>query len=378
MKRMYYIGYMLCLLLAGCVVGEEADGLLEQRLSDRTLLVYMGGDNDLADETDEKLSALTEAWDRFPGHLLIYQDKKGADSTRLLEVCLDEQGEKVTKILAKYKQENSAGASVFARVVNEAMARYPSVDPGLIVFSHTSGWLPLGTAVVPAGITRSVIKDNHYEMSLQDFASAIPDGQFNFILFEGCFMAGLEVAYELKDKTQYIVGSSAEMLSPGFTPVYQQMFPLLYKKEADLPAVAAAYYDYYNSMEGDNRSATISVIQTSGLEMLKVQLRAAESRVERWEWIDRSGLQAFDRLSDGRHLFYDASAYIKRIGSVEESAAFDEALEQVIIYKAATENFMPESVGGFTIDEHCGMTLYIPDATVPTLLTERKKLKLMQ
>jgi hypothetical protein len=74
-------------------------------------------------------------------------------------------------------------------------------------------------------------------------------------------MAGLEVAYELKDKTQYIVGSSAEMLSPGFTPVYQQMFPLLYKKEADLPAVAAAYYDYYNSMEGDNRSATISVIQ---------------------------------------------------------------------------------------------------------------------
>lgn len=98
-------------------------------------------------------------------------------------------------------------------------------------------------------------------------------------------------------------------------------------------------------MEGDNRSATISVIQTSGLEMLKVQLRAAETRVERWEWIDRSGLQAFDRLSDGRHLFYDASAYIKRIGSVEESAAFDEALEQVIIYKAATENFMPESVG---------------------------------
>ena len=120
------------------------------------------------------------------------------------------------------------------------------------------------------------------------------------------------------------------------------------------------------------------MIQTSGQEMLKVQLRAAESRVERWEWIDRSGLQAFDRLSDGRHLFYDASAYIKRIGSVEESAAFDEALEQVIIYKAATENFMPESVGGFTIDGHCGMTLYIPDATVPTLLTERKKLKLMQ
>ena len=28
------------MLLAGCVVGEKADGLLEQRVSDRTLLVY--------------------------------------------------------------------------------------------------------------------------------------------------------------------------------------------------------------------------------------------------------------------------------------------------------------------------------------------------
>ena len=98
------------------------------------------------------------------------------------------------------------------------------------------------------------------------------------------------------------------------------------EKEADLPAVAAAYYDYYNSMEGDNRSATISVIQTFGLEMLKVQLRAAESRVERWEWIDLVDCRLFYCLSDGRHLLHTVrfGLYKKRIGSVEESAAFDE------------------------------------------------------
>lgn len=67
MKRMYYIGYMLCLLLAGCVVGEEADGLLEQRLSDRTLLVYMGGDNDLADETDEKIVSVNRGVGQVSG-----------------------------------------------------------------------------------------------------------------------------------------------------------------------------------------------------------------------------------------------------------------------------------------------------------------------
>ena len=67
MKRMYYIGYMLCLLLAGCVVGEEADGLLEQRLSDRTLLVYMGGDNGFSRRDRRKIVSVNRGVGQVSG-----------------------------------------------------------------------------------------------------------------------------------------------------------------------------------------------------------------------------------------------------------------------------------------------------------------------
>lgn len=136
----------------------------------------MGGDNDLVDEIDEKLLVLIEVWDRFLGYLLIYQDKKGVDSICLLEVCLDEQGEKVIKILVKYKQENLVGVFVFVWVVNEVMVWYFFVDLGLIVFFYISGWLLLGMVVVLVGIICLVIKDNYYEMSLQDFVLVILDG----------------------------------------------------------------------------------------------------------------------------------------------------------------------------------------------------------
>ena len=55
-------------------------------------------------------------------------------------------------------------------------------------------------------------------MELADFASALPlpnHRKWDFILFEGCYMGSVEVAYELKDKTEAIIASSTEIVSPG-------------------------------------------------------------------------------------------------------------------------------------------------------------------
>lgn len=86
---------------------------------------------------------------------------------------------------------------------------------GFIVFSHASGWLPQGTLTSPL----SIIMDKKQEMELSDFAQAIPDKTFNYIIFEAYFMSRIEVAYELKKKSDYILASLAEILSPGL-PIY--------------------------------------------------------------------------------------------------------------------------------------------------------------
>lgn len=90
---------------------------------------------------------------------------------------------------------------------------------------------------------------------------ALPDHLFEFIIFEACNMAGIEVAYELRNKAAYIMASSAPVVSPGFTPIYAGSISCLLEEAADLQRFAENYFHYWNLMEGDKRSATISIIK---------------------------------------------------------------------------------------------------------------------
>lgn len=72
MKRIIPLGLFL---LGACM--EEAPSEAPA-FYHRTVLVYMGGDNNLSSETDAKIHALASGWDRSDCRLIIYQDKGGA------------------------------------------------------------------------------------------------------------------------------------------------------------------------------------------------------------------------------------------------------------------------------------------------------------
>lgn len=367
--RIISIFLIIPLLLSACWK-EEADHI--PVLPNRTILFYMAGDNSLGDETQEKIDALAAAWNvGGNSHLLVYQDRGEEYMPRLLEVKTGADGKGTVEVLEEYKDENSASAGVFARVLNDMLRYCPGSDYGLVVFSHSSGWLPTGTFAQP----RSVVTDRDTEFDLIDFARAIPNGQFRFIVFESCLMAGAEVAYELKDKTGYILASSAEILSPGFMPLYGGMLEKFYKATPDLTGFAREYYEYCNRLSGDSRSATVSVISTAGLASLKSLLARAESNVEHWEWVERDGIQHFDRRAKD-YLFYDLEGYVKAIGTPDEINELAGILEGSVLYKAATEEFMPGDKYGYAISQHCGMTIYIPVAKFRELNTQRKRLLL--
>ena len=367
--RIISIFLIIPLLLSACWK-EEADHI--PVLPNRTILFYMAGDNSLGDETQEKIDALAAAWNvGGNSHLLVYQDRGEEYMPRLLEVKTGTDGKGTVEVLEEYKDENSASFKVFTRVLNDMVRYCPGSDYGLVVFSHSSGWLPTGTFAQP----RSVVTDRDTEFDLINFARAIPNGQFRFIVFESCLMAGAEVAYELKDKTGYILASSAEILSPGFTPLYGGMLEKFYKATPDLAGFAREYYEYCNRLSGDSRSATVSVISTAGLAPLKSLLARAESNVEHWEWVERDGIQHFDRRAKD-YLFYDLEGYVKAIGTPDEINELAGILESSVLYQAATEAFMPGDKYGYAIGQHCGMTIYIPVAKFRELNTQRKRLLL--
>lgn len=360
---------MLLVAYTSCMK-ESADNPIIY--AQRNLLFYMAGDgNGFSDEIAEKTQALLDAWNHPAGHLLIYQDRGEKFTPCLLEV-IREKGVNRLDTIETYPQENSASVTVFRRVLEKATTIHPTHDFGLIVMSESNGWMPENSFVHP----RSVASDTRNVLELKNFAASIPIGACRFIVFESSLMAGLEVAYELKDKTDYIIASSAEILSPGFTEIYTEILQSLMSNPLELTQTALSYYNYRELMPQAERAATISIIKTSELEPMKKILKAAENRVEHWEYVDRDQVQHFDR-NNGYHLFYDASAYIRLIGTPAEADAFDEALGRAVIFKAATPEFLPDK-GGFTIRQYSGMTLYIPDSKFPWLNAKRMELKLYQ
>lgn len=81
---MKYI-YAVCFLLLVCGCHKENDTPVV--LPARTLLVYLGGDNNLDAETYDKLVQIKNGWeDGTDGNIIVYQDTPFKDSPRLMEI----------------------------------------------------------------------------------------------------------------------------------------------------------------------------------------------------------------------------------------------------------------------------------------------------
>ena len=343
----------LCLLCWSCVREEDDPEISPVR----TVLFYMGGDNNLSGEVLKKADRLKDVAVPPCVHLLVYVDSRDG-SPQLLEA-----GNGKLSLVRDYAESNSADADVFATVLHEVVERYPAPSYGLVVFSHASGWMPAGSYRNTA--LRSVIIDNDSEMEIPAFAAAIPTGMFDFIAFEACFMAGIEVAYELKDKTNHIVASSAEIVSPGFAPAYSEALPLLFKPEADLPGFCREIAASCRTRPDDYGSLTLSLIQTKGLGAIADIVKGTPPPS------DSENVQGFDRY--GEKLFFDFFACYSQL-LPDRARELQAAIEACVIWKQATDEFMP-GYGGFPIREHSGLTCYVTQERYNKLNEAYKGLK---
>lgn len=377
-KMRHILAVLLSAVLFSSCINEEYEGP-DPNLSVRTILVWLGGDNSLSGETERKIEALRQGWTYTGNKCLIYQDSRdGARLLRLRGGCRTTPTPYVETV-REYGAENSASPATFARVLQEVADEYPADSYGLIFFSHASGWLPAGTLQNPQKRTRSIGVDDggtgRAEMDMVDFADVIPGGMFDFIVFETCLTAGAEVAYQLRGKADFMLASAAEIVSPGFTPVYPSALRLLCNTAVEtrtaLEAFGRAWMDYVTTnYTGARRSATLSLIDINETSPLAARTQAA-LRTRSAEAPDLSRLQHFDRPgsygdSPARPRFFDLDEWLETVAAPGEYEAFRLQLERTVVWKAATEMFMAGQ-NGFTIRRHSGLTTYIEQEAFPDL-----------
>ncbi len=357
--RKWLIFYICMMLFGACE--EERESVDQPPI--RTILLYMAGDNDLSSEVHTKLEQVRQIILPPASRIIAYIDTRDS-SPQLLELT-NNGGTNAWNVVREYAESNSADAETFGSVLSEVKILYPTRSYGLIFFSHASGWMPIYT--YGRSKVRSVAVDKGIEMEITDFAAAIPDGMLDFIVFEACHMAGIEVAWELKNKTSFIIASSAEIVSPGFAPVYSRILPCLFEEEANLKEFVQKLEEDFRSRSGDYSSYTFSLIDLNHLDELASVVRGCDVA----SLAGRNDIQPFDR--SGKDLFFDFGDCFSQLLAAPQVEQLRKALDECVLYKASSGNFM-SSYGGFPIVSHSGLTTYIPQERYPELNEAYKRM----
>ena len=335
--------------------------------NERTVLVYIALNNSLSGEIGAIHDALKDGWSpKAMGSLVILTHSRGDKNPMLLKFK-EHKGKTVADTLRMYSNMSSASPELLRQVIKDTKVIAPSKSYGLILFSHASGWLPekayrnpawLGESTSGQIVSRSIFEDNGREMEFADFAAAIPDGMFEFIASEMCFMSSVETAYALRNKAKYILASAPEMLSPGFTPIYKSSLGLLYKSKPDLEGFGQAFFDYFNGLQGDYKSAVISLVKTSEMESLAALTREIAPKINQ-EQIDQ--VQVYDRFGKP-NVFFDFGDYIRKAATPKQMEEMDKLLDKTVIFKRNTPRLI-----NINIARHSGLSVYIPQERLTRL-----------
>lgn len=356
----FFMISLTVLLLGSCGKDTPEVGPVQ-----RTVLVYAVATNSLSGNEERDLAEMVqgiESVDTGKYRWLVYLRSYNAAPT-LYEV-VNQNGVGVCKTLKEYPSlPLSTTKQRMGEVIADMQSLAPAKEYGLFLWSHASAWEEGNESSFSAAPMRFSYGEDRGDtytstsgmtMDMKNLKEAIPSGLFNFIWMDCCYMGSVEVAYELRDKCRYYVGYPTEVLSTGAP--YQYVVPLLMGENADIQRAASAMFDYYDSMSGVYRSATVALYDMNFMqELASATSRIMAKRVD----IETSGLQCYSRGSYGP--YYDFKEYIHAVAdavdvSEEYVADFDAALDKFVIYKDATPSF----VGSFWINEnkYSGVSTY--------------------
>ncbi|MGN0190133.1 MAG: clostripain-related cysteine peptidase [Candidatus Cryptobacteroides sp.] len=408
-KFLTYILVLLSIFSVSCkkeIIVECDHKVIVVRDHIRAHVMMSFGFNNLSSSLAEDIDDLSQGY--VPGnavddnYLFVYSHlSKGMDYNTKTSPCLeriyrDENGNIVKKTLLAFESGTVACAGERIKEVMEFLKqKYPEIESyGILISSHGTGWTPPGycssgykndggsddiewlrAASSPIYLSGEYLYNpapgvksigyqvtstnptTAYETDIRELAGCLPF-KLDYIIFDACFMGGVEVAYEFRDKCRYLCFSQTEILSDGMD--YTTMISdLLEGDSPDLVSLADNFFRHYDLSTGTKRSATISVVDCSKLGTLAAVCRNLfRTYGITKDGVDESALQKYFYYSN-HAWFYDLYSIIQAAGATEtELSDLQWALDDCILYKAATPYF---ALYGFPIDIHSGLSMYLPE-----------------
>lgn len=333
----------------------------------RTVLAYVAADNTLNSFSTIDIKEMLEGMEKVDtrqNNLLVYVDHYNA-SPQLIRICRDLTDKIILDTLVTYTNtpRNSVGVTEMKEVLSYVFEKFPADSHGFVMWSHGDGWLPF-SSINTRWIGQDTDKGSKDKrLNIDDLRTVLESQpkKFDYVFFDACYMQSIEVAYELRHCADYFIGSPTEIPGPGAP--YQKVVPFLFAKNDAAIGIAAAYFDYYNSLYNDGvgisnnkwtGGVSIAVLQSNKLEALadasrKIPFYSTAN-------IDVNAILCYDRLRDRN--YYDMAELAKSLTTDESSYQHWEAIyKAAVVYAETTErNYNTYSSGSGQMVSMTGFT----------------------
>ena len=387
--------------LSSCSHDDEAPNPWTTGKAERTVLVYMAGENNLTaysgyrylqHDFNEMVEGSRQLTDKQ--RLLVFVDSLSGNYNDSIPkgtpMIVELHGGQVYPVKRYPTEFYSCDPQRFREVLQVMIATADAESYGLVLWGHASGWLVSNDSIAePARVSQRAYgvdwgTDGKLGgakwMNITQMARALGDlrentvkipVKFEFIFADCCNMMCAEVGYELREATKYLIGSPAEI--PGDGAPYHKLISAFYKNNAALyQGVIDTYYDYYLNEAGsysyynkephdlDGYSLPLSVIDTRYIGKLAEATRDSLSAFipdypECYNpFKGNNYIGYYYKDNNNCPLLYDLRAIMKQQLSDESFQKWDKVYQLAVPYYRMSMKWMTNySIGfdGFMPDE---------------------------
>ena len=359
---------LFCVLF---VVSCDDDAVDVDSINKQTVLVYMpwsgsetstGLYSNFLANLDSIESAITTAGGLSKSRLLVFLSESATSST-LYEVTYSSQQGCNHKEVKRYTGHDYTTPEGIARVLTDANNAAYGLNFALIVGCHGTGWTHIddwtdypnnakGSSPstttnrhslhikqyeddTPYEKTRfyGSVSDDNYAVDITTLAEGIKQSglHMQYILFDDCYMANAEVAYELREITNFLIASTSEVMAIGMP--YANMWKSLASPTPSYSTAVSAFKTFYSSYRIP--CGTITAIDCRQMENLATVMR----QINEHYTLDEEQLETIQIL-DGFNtpIFFDMGDYVEKLCTDPYLyEKFKAQLDKTVVSKASTE-----------------------------------------
>lgn len=373
------ITFMICSILlfsGGLLSCDDDDDVVTKDNDTQTLLMYMPWSSTLTSyflvNIEDMQKAIATGILKNERVLVFL----ATSTSRATLYELVKEGEICQKVTLKdYENHPCTTAEGITAILEDVKRFAPAHRYSMTIGGHGMGWIPVSKSRAlrsqdaegediryhweydsPEPTRYFGGTTSAYQTDITTLAEGIAGAgiKMEYILFDDCYMSGVEVAYDLRHVTNYLIASTSEVMAYGMP--YEKMAEYMVG-DINYDSICGVFYDFYSNYS--TPCGTIAVTRMDEMENLATIMKEINGRYSFNESL-RDSLQRLDGYTPV--IFYDYGDYVSHLCEDKALfARFNEQLNRTVPYYVYT-SYIYSAINGrkMKVDTFSGLTTSAP------------------